>query len=125
LRNGNILFVAANGEIVELDATFKQVRSITPEAHGNGAGYWASIEPLPNGRFLVALGTSGKVVEVDAKGKIQWQCDCTNAVFATRLRNGNTLVSNFEGRMLLEFDRGGKEVNRIQLAGRPFVFKRY
>jgi hypothetical protein len=125
LRNGNILYVASNGEVVELDASFKQVRAITPEAHGSGAGYWASVEPLPNGRFLVALGTSGKVVEIDGKGKIQWSCDCANAVFASRLRNGNTLVSNFENRILVEFDRSGKEVGRTQLSGRPFVFKRY
>ncbi|HZQ36136.1 MAG TPA: hypothetical protein VFD32_09405, partial [Dehalococcoidia bacterium] len=93
--------------------------------HASGAGYWASIEALPNGRFLVALGTSNKVVEIDANGKIHWQCDCQNAVFAARLRNGNTLVSNFEAKLLIEFDRNGKEVGRTQLSGRPFVFKRY
>lgn len=125
LRNGNILYIASNGEIVELDSQFKQLRTITPEAHANGASYWASVEPLANGRFLVALGSSRKVVEIDAAGKIVWQCDAPNAVFATRLRNGNTLVSDFEDRVLIEFDRNAKEVQRIQLSGRPFAFKRY
>jgi hypothetical protein len=101
------------------------VRSITPEAHGPGAGYWASVEPLPNGRFLLALGTSGKVIEIDGTGKIVWQCDVPNVVFAARLRNGNTLVSSFEGRVLIEYDRNSKEVSQTKLLGRPFAFKRY
>jgi HEAT repeat protein len=125
IKNGNILYVSAAGNVVELSPEFKAVRTITPEAHAGGAGYWASVEPLPNGRLLVALGSSGKVVEIDGTGKIHWQVDSPNAVYATRLRNGNTLVSNFEGRVLLEYNRDGKEVGKIQLSGRPFVFRRY
>jgi hypothetical protein len=125
IKNGNILYVTAGGTVVELSPDFKQVRTITPAEHAGGAGYWASVEPLPNGRLLVALGSSGKVVEIDGTGKILWQIDSPNAVFATRLRNGNTLVSNFEGKVLLEYNREGKQVGNITLAGRPFVFRRY
>ena len=125
IKNGNILYVTAGGTVVELSPEFKQVRTVTPAEHAGGAGYWASVEPLPNGRLLVALGSSGKVVEIDGDGEIDRRVDSPNAVFATRLRNGNTLVSNFEGRVILEYNREGKEVGKIQLSGRPFAFRRY
>jgi hypothetical protein len=96
-----------------------------PAAHGAGAGYWASVEMLPSGRFLLALGSSGRVVEVDGTGKIGWECSVPSAVFATRLRNGNTLVANFDGRCVVEVNRAGKEIRKQALQGRPFTVRRY
>jgi hypothetical protein len=125
LRNGHILYVSSNGQVVELDNDWKQVKAITPENHGGGAGYWASVEPLPSGRYLVALGGAGKVVEIDGNGKIVWECSQPNCVFATRLRNGHTLISCFEQRLLVEVDRAGKEVAKHQVGGRPFTIRRY
>ena len=125
LRNGHILGIGANGQVVELDAAGRLLRTVTPVQHGGGAGYWGSVELLPNGRFLLALGTSRKVVEMDAAGKIHWEAEVPNAVFATRLRNGHTLVCNFEQRAVVELDRGGKEVSRHALFGRPFAVRRY
>src|SRR5262249_48331108 len=125
LRNGNILFVASNGEVGELDGDFKPIRTITPAQWGNGAGYWASVELLPGGRFLVVYGGSGKVVELDAAGKIVWENNQASPVFATRLRNGNTLIACFEARALVEVTREGKEVNKQTLLGRPFTVRRY
>ena len=64
LRNGNTVYVASNGQVVELDVAWKQVRAVTPQSHGTGAGYWASVEALPGGRYLVVYGGAGKVVEL-------------------------------------------------------------
>jgi hypothetical protein len=125
LRNGHIIYVASNGEIGELDGDWKPVRTITPASWGNGAGYWASIEPLPGGRFLVVYGGANKVVELDGAGKIVWECTQQSPVFATRLRNGNTLISCFEGRWLIEINREGREVGKQSLEGRPFAARRY
>jgi outer membrane protein assembly factor BamB len=125
LPGGNTLYIASNGRVVELDANWKQVRSVMPANHAAGATYWASVEPLPGGRFLLALGGAGKVLEIDQEGKVVWECSVNSAVFATRLRNGNTLVSSFEGRCLIEVDRTGKEVAKQTLAGRPFTVRRY
>jgi HEAT repeat protein len=125
LRNGNVLYISSNGQVVELDPDFKQVRTVTPENFTSGAGYWASVELLPTGRYLLALGGASKVVEIDQAGKILWQCDVPHAVYATRLRNGNTLVASFENRYLVEMDRTGKEVNKITVQGRPFTIRRY
>jgi HEAT repeat protein len=125
LRNGHILFVSSAGEVVELGSDWQQIKLIRPEQHAGGAGYWASVEPLPNGRYLVALGGAGRVVEIDNGGRIVWQVEQPNCVFATRLRNGNTLVSNFEQKTLVEVDRAGKEVGKMTLQGRTFTIRRY
>jgi hypothetical protein len=125
-RNGHVLYVTPQGRVVELDSAWKeQVRRLSPSSYAPGASYWASIEPLPGGRFLLALGGASRIVEIDASGKVVWECTLPSAVFATRLRNGNTLVSCFEGRCLVEVDRAGKEVGRQALQGRPFAVRRY
>lgn len=126
LPNGHVLLINGNGVVIELDETWKhEIRSIRPESHSAGATFWASIEPLPNGRYLLSLGGSGRVIEIDTAGKIHWECTVPSAVFATRLRNGHTLISSFEGRYVLEVDRNGKEVRKQMLTGRPFAVRRY
>lgn len=125
LRNGNTVYVASNGQVVELDPGWKQVRAVTPGKDGQGAGYWASVQALPAGRFLLALGGANKVIEMDGAGRILWECPLASAVHATRLKNGHTLVACFEGRVLVEVDRSGKEVGRVALPGRPFTVRRY
>jgi hypothetical protein len=126
LRNGHLLYISSQGTVVELDAAGKkEVRSLKPSAYAPGATYWASVEPLPGGRYLLALGGAGRVVEIDASGKVVWECVQSSAVFATRLRNGHTLISCFEGRCLVEVDRAGKEVAKQSLQGRPFAVRRY
>jgi hypothetical protein len=51
----------------------------------------------------------GKVVEVDAAGKVVWEYQIAGACYAQRLPNGNTLVvSNATG--IVEVDRHGKKV---------------
>ncbi len=125
LRNGNVVGITAGGQVVELDAAGKHLRTVAPSQYASGAGYWATVERLSNGRYLLALGSSRKVVEVDAAGKVLWEADVPNAVFATRLRNGHTLVCNFEQRQVVELDRGGRTVATQTLTGRPFAVRRY
>ncbi len=125
LRNGHILYVTSDGHVTEMDATWKQLRTAQPEKYAGGAGYWASVELLPNGRLLVALGGQSRVVEMDWTGKVLWEITQPNCVFASRLPNGNTLVSCFENRLLVEVDRTGREVNKTTLQGRPFTVRRY
>ena len=126
LRNGHVLYVTSQGQVVELDAAWKdEVRTIRPTVYSAGASYWASVQPLPNGHYLLALGGASRVVEIDTDGKILWECTLPSAVFATRLRNGNTLVACFEGKCLIEVDKSGKEVSKQTLHGRPFTVRRY
>ena len=125
LRNQHILYINSGGQIVELDDQRKQVKNFTIPAYQGGAAYWASIEPLPNGRYLVALAGSDRVVETDATGKIHWECTVNKATGATRLPNNNILVASSDGRFAVEVNRAGKEVWRKTTKGRPFWARRY
>jgi HEAT repeat protein len=125
LRDGRVVYVPRDGRVSVLDARGQLLRTTTPSTHRAGAIYRASVEPLPGGRFLLALGGADGVVEIDAAGKVIWQCKQNSAMSATRLRNGHTLIASAEGRCLVEVDRAGKEVGRVPLQGRPFAVRRY
>jgi hypothetical protein len=121
LRNGNMVLAQSNNAVVELDPMGKPVATVPVP----NTGGWASAEKLPNGRYLVALYSGGRVVEVDATGKEFWSVKCESAGHATRLRNGNTLVASIEGKRIVEFDPNGKEVWSQATEGRPFhVYRR-
>src|SRR5262245_17143225 len=124
-RDGNVLSINSSGRVVERNAAGKEVRAFTPSAHASGAAYWASIEPLPGGRYLISLSGSGKVVETDAAGKVLWECSVPSACWATRLPGGNTLVTDVDGRRVVEVDRQGKELWAKTTKGRPFRARRY
>src|SRR5262249_35278551 len=83
LPSGNILYIHSNGHIVEVKTDGTEVRMIPA---GNTAG-WASVELLPNGRFLVALYNANVVKEIDSNGKEYFKGTVPQATFATRLSN--------------------------------------
>ncbi len=120
LRNGNLLFASSGGHVVETDATGKELRRVPLD----GAGIWAGVELLPNGRYLVALYGINKVVEIDANGKVHWEVAVQTPSSATRLDSGNILVASMDARAVVEFDRGGKEVRKQMTQGRPFLARR-
>ncbi len=124
-KTGRILAITAAGQLLELDRGGKLLRTVMPARHAAGATYWASAEQSAPARYLAALGSSRRVVEVDETGKIVWEVELPNAVFATRLPSGNTLVCCFEECQVVEVDREGKEVARRKLSGRPFSARRY
>jgi hypothetical protein len=118
--NGRILYLTT-GEIVELTTEGVVTRRIRA---GNIAS-WGGLEVLPGDRFLVAQYGVGKVVEMDAAGKVLWEWTAGHPASATRLRNGHILVAEAEKRRLVELDRDGKEVAGQDLPGRPFFVRRY
>jgi hypothetical protein len=115
LDNGNIVYVTSMNQIIETDASGKQLHSI--KVSGTN---WASVEPIPNGRYLLALYHSKRVVELDQSGKECREFKVDGPTHAIRLHNGNTLVACNEGQYLVEFDAAGKEVWRQSTPGRPF-----
>ncbi|MBL8796178.1 MAG: PQQ-binding-like beta-propeller repeat protein [Planctomycetia bacterium] len=120
LPNRHILYIHSNGNIVELDALGKEVRSVPA---GNTSG-WGSVELLPNGHFLIALYNTNKVREIDENGKVYLECSVSQATFATRLANGHTLAADSQNRQIIEFDQLGKVVSRQAVPGRPFRVRR-
>ncbi len=49
-------------------------------------------------------------MEQDAQGKVVWEVDFSMPIVATRLPNGNTLVTSFNQQRAVELDPHGKEV---------------
>jgi YD repeat-containing protein len=121
LRTGNIVIAEGSGSISELTTEGKVVRQVGVE----GLAAWAGVEVQPNGRFLVAHYSANRVSEIDDNGKVYWECSVNSPTWATRLRNGHTLVASCEQRCLIEFDRAGKEVWKQATQGRPFRARRY
>jgi hypothetical protein len=117
LRGGNYLYITMNGNAVEIDATQREVAKYAgTESHG-----WGSVERVGGGRVLVSQMQTNKVVEADARGAILRTLNLKDQpAHATRLRNGNILVSFREAWYVAEFTPEGKEVWRVKTNGRPF-----
>jgi outer membrane protein assembly factor BamB len=121
LRNGNVVYVTYNGQLVELDATGKQVRDFRFATTPQGL---FSVEALPGGRFLIPLYGANKVVEFDAAGKTVSEVAVTRPNTACRLPNGNLVVSSMNDNKVVEVDRTGKVVWEQKVEGRPFRVRR-
>jgi len=71
-----------------------------------------------NGTTLIAIEAEGKLIEVDAAGKIVWQWQAPNGrnrklYMGRRLANGNTVVSLSDPGEVAEVDPSGKIVRSI------------
>src|SRR5260370_1353561 len=64
----------------------------------------------PAGESSSTSYTQGKVLEIDATGKVVWEAAVPSAYHATRLPNGNTLVSSHGTKRVVEVGRDGKIV---------------
>lgn len=109
LSNGDMALLTNEARVVRLSPTGKELNSFTVSMSARLFG--GRIHMLPSGRVLIPLNTENKVVEYDSKGKILWEVTVEQPVAATRLPNGNTLVTTMlPGRGAVEFDRSGVEV---------------
>jgi hypothetical protein len=109
LANGEIACLTSDARIVRLDPTGKEVHgfqiSLATRLYGG------RIHMQPNGRVLIPHNNENKVVEYDASGKQVWEVTVEQPVAATRLPNGNTLVTTMlPQRGAVEFDPQGQEV---------------
>ncbi len=122
LRNGNILYAAGGFKVIEVDAKFNPIRTAEVPSSGDS---WMSLEPLPGDRFLISPYGSNKVMEIDVKGKVLWECATQTPMSAVRLANGNTLVGSDRGHAVIEYNREGKEVWKLKLDSSVRCVRRY
>lgn len=113
LRDGRLVCVTNQGACVRLDRAGKELGSFRTQ----GVSSFGN-ELLPNGHVLIPLMWQNKVTEYNADGKIVWEAQAQQPYAATRLANGNTLVScqQWPPRMV-ELDRTGKQVGEVALGG--------
>ncbi len=114
LPGGDYAAVTNNRKYIRVNAAGQEVHSFPAEMHHFGG----RLEVLPNGRVLLPLWRSNKVIEVDGEGKTVWQVTTLHPVAAVRLPNGNTLVTTMDQLRAVELDRDGKEVSEFRAESR-------
>lgn len=118
LPSGQIVLVTSNRQIIRLDRSGKEIKTITiPNV------YYNQNEVLDNGNVLVPLGWNNLLAEYNAEGKEVWRASVPQPMHATRLSNGHTLVSsqNWPYR-IYEIDKKGAQVGDNQTNG-AYVFR--
>jgi hypothetical protein len=66
---------------------------------------------LSNGHVLVPCNLENKVLEYNGAGKVVWEVNVDQPIAATRLPNGNTLITSMlPNRGAIEVDRTGTVV---------------
>jgi HEAT repeat protein len=112
-RNGDIVCIFENGRVVRMDSSgSKELSSFRVDI--GKALFGGRIEVLPTGGVLIPHHLENKVVEYDSAGKSVWSVKVDQPIVATRLRNGNTLVTSMGESRAVEFDRYGNEVWQYQ-----------
>lgn len=99
LPNGNTL-IADNGRmcVVEIDRDKKVVWKFdVPNDNRRKPATMRQVRRLDNGNTLIAASTEDKVLEVSPKGEVVWSYALPFPYLATRLANGNTLISSGDG----------------------------
>ena len=123
LRNGQVAVATSDGRCRLLDPQGRELKSIQVGPIYIMGG---SIEVLSNGHILAPLYSQNSVAEFDWTGNKLWQAQVVRPTSATRLANGNTLVTcgmTMPGRVL-EIDKNGKEVWSLAVEGRYVCARR-
>ena len=120
LADGHLLINECDaGRITELDRQGKALRSFEVRAKGLGHKTARLIRLTPQGTLLVGECYSHKLREYDLAGKLLKEWDLPMAYSASRLANGNTLISGYKPAQLVEFDPAGKPVWKLTAADLP------
>ncbi len=109
LANGEIVCMVADARIVRYSDKGKELSSFSIPLGMRLFG--GRVHMMPSGRVLVPHNAEGKVVEYDAKGKAIWEIAIEGPIAATRLPNGNTLITSMNPQIgAVEVDRAGTQV---------------
>lgn len=126
LPNGNVLF--ADGETVTEVTPAKTVVFQYKPAEQKGGGVFAC-QRLDHGRTLIGENSTGRILEVDSDGKIQFTLQTTpselghhhNMRMARKLASGHYLVCHSGTRWVKEYTPEGKVVWEVAVQG-PLAF---
>ena len=120
LANGHILVNECDaGRITEIDRKGNALRSFDLLAKGMGHKTARLIRLTPQGTVLVGECYSHKLREYDFNGKLLKEWDLPMAYSASRLANGNTLISGYKPAQVVEIDPAGKSVWTLTAADLP------
>ncbi|MBF0197193.1 MAG: hypothetical protein HQL32_05765 [Planctomycetes bacterium] len=129
LDNGNILY--ADGVIHEVNPkTDQEVFTYTPKILKGGGAY--SCQRLENGNTLVGENSSGKILELDPKGKVVFELQTQpfkqnnhhNLRMVRKIKNGNYLACHSGANLVREYTPKGEIVQEIKLNKLAFSAQR-
>jgi outer membrane protein assembly factor BamB len=118
LANGHTV-VADNGkhQVIELDDKDQMIWTFdVPNDNKRPTPTMRQVRRLDNGNTLICASTEDKVMEVSPDKKVVWSYALPFPYLATRLANGNTIISSGEGYgsltgfFVIEVDKDGKTV---------------
>jgi HEAT repeat protein len=115
--NGNLVCLSMTGCVREVNRAGKVVCTFQLDNNGRN---WCGVQGLPGGRYLAVDYNQGHVLELDAKGKTQWECKVQGATYAVRRPTGTTLICSFGGQRVVEVNRAGKVVWEKKVASMPW-----
>jgi outer membrane protein assembly factor BamB len=117
---GNTLVVVQEkaGNVVGIDRATGAIRW-TREGFFNHY----DVELLPDGGLIVADSGHGRVVWLDAAGRVVRTKELPYPNTVTHLPNGNTLVTTYNHRQVVEVDAKNEVVWRAQVPGSGSVFR--
>jgi hypothetical protein len=127
LANGNTL-IADNGrmKVIEIDKDKKVVWEFdVPNDNKRKTPTMRQVRRLDNGNTLICASTEDKVLEVSPEKKVVWSHALPFPYLATRLANGNTLISSGDGYgsprgfFVVEVSKEGKELWKYGGDGAP------
>ena len=140
LDNGNTMIVESGpARIIEVDRLGRIQHEIPLKVdHPNAHSDTRLARKIANGHYLVAHEADGYVREYDNRGKVVWDFEVPlfgekkkdghgpeafgNSVFyATRLRNGNTLIGTGNGHSVLEVTPGKEIVWKLKQNDLPGI----
>jgi HEAT repeat protein len=111
LRDGQIVLVSSQGYCARLDNGGKESKKFNIQNMG-GTNY---IDITAKGHVIIPQQWNNKVFEYDADGKLVWEATVHQPMAASRLPNGNTLVSSqMWPCKVFELDKTGKVVWEYQ-----------
>ncbi len=115
MRDGQIILVSTMRQCIRMDTSGKQLKSFPLQ--------WAwqtGVDILDNGHVIIPATWMNKVTEYDAEGKTILDLNANQPYAATRLRNGNLLMSPQQWPSeLIETDSSGKQVSKLNLPNFP------
>ncbi len=116
-RAGTLLVAHMDmGKVIEYDITGKQLWSV------DAPGLWDA-EPLVNGHVLISGNNNKYAREVNRKGEKVWEftaadapeLNLQNMQTATRLKNGNTLITQWVNEWSGPIDKAGVPIQAIEV----------
>jgi hypothetical protein len=116
LSNGHVLYGLYTGAIVELDRAGKEVNRFAIERPSG----LANIVVLPDGRYMVPLARSNRIVEMDRKGKVLREIEIASPTCVALLPEEKLLVGSHILSSVREIDRKGKVLWEQKAEGQVF-----